>query len=213
MRNVLKAVSSTHFYRFSVVALLSILTVFSLRQTNQINSLEKSNQTIETEMNTLQLKVDSVSSRLDTMETIHPWKYDKDFRKKMGKRLSNVISRSSYFNFIVWTPVDTSISKELREALSSYAGPVVKINSLKRYGSKSKHCHGNAADLELTHVLVEYLLTDEGQQWLSEHKLEFYIEGKPGSRKVKKYTVDPRTEDYVFFNTNATGDHIHIFRA
>lgn len=208
MRNVFK--DGTLFYRIAVTACLAVLSFNSIQQTKRVDELDKSINSVRSKVDTVHLQVDSVNFRLDTLENLHPWKYDK---KAFKRKLSSVISESSYFNFVVWTPVDTAISEDLRKALSSYTGPVVKINSLRRYGSGSKHCHGKAADLELTHVLVEYLLTDEGQQWLNEHKLEFYIEGKPGSRRVKKYKTDPRTDDYVFFNPKATGDHIHIFRA
>lgn len=38
----------------------------------------------------------------------------------------------------------------------------------------------------------------------------FYIEGRPGSRKVAKYLDNAATREYVFFNPKATGDHIHV---
>jgi hypothetical protein len=41
----------------------------------------------------------------------------------------------------------------------------------------------------------------------------FYIEGRPGSRKVKSYLTDPTTSKFVFFNPKASGDHIHLAHA
>lgn len=37
-----------------------------------------------------------------------------------------------------------------------------------------------------------------------------YIEGQPGCRKVKKYLSDPIAKDYVFFNPEASGPHVHL---
>lgn len=212
MRNVFKLVNGTTFYRIAVTACLAVLAYTGIQNSNRMNSLADTNHRIQQGMDTIQAKVDSVSIRLDSLELIHPWKYDKDFKKKMQKKLSSMISKTSFFNFVVWDPVDTAITREMTMALQAYDGPTVKINSLRRHGTKSKHCHGNAVDLELTHALVEYLLTEEGQDWLISHQLKFYIEGKPGSRKVGKYLDDTRTESYVFFNKKATGDHIHVFR-
>ncbi len=213
MRNVLKAVNGTLLYRAAVVVGLSVLALSNAMQSWKSNSIENSVKEIKLSVDTLQLKVDSVGQRIDSLETIHPWKYGTEAAKKnFRKKLSSVISKTAFLNFVVWEPVDTSVTQEFYVALREYAGPVVRLNSLKRPGKKSKHCHGNAADLELTHELVEYLLTEEGQDWLFNHQLQFYIEGKPGSRKVRKYYSDPKYSNFVFFNSHATGDHIHVFR-
>ena len=107
-------------------------------------------------------------------------------------------------------PVDTSISNSFKEVLLSYSGPKVRVNSLKRgYNRSSQHYHGKAVDFEFSSELIDYLVSDAGQAWLKEHNLTFYIEGKPGSRKVSRYLKDPYRR-YVFFNPDATGDHIHI---
>lgn len=70
----------------------------------------------------------------------------------------------TFFGLLLYTPVDTSVSRELRTALAAYSGPKVKVNSLRRhFNVKSDHYHGNAADLELAHELVEWLVSEQGQ--------------------------------------------------
>jgi hypothetical protein len=106
--------------------------------------------------------------------------------------------------------VDTTICNTFKSALATYSGPTVKINSLRRHTNKaSAHYHGKAADFELSDNLVQWLLSSEGAQWIKDHNLMFYIEGKPGSKKVAKYLKGP-TKEFVFFNPEATGDHIHL---
>lgn len=105
--------------------------------------------------------------------------------------------------------VDTSIHEDLRMALVSYTGPKVRINSLRRHwGTKSDHERGKAVDFDLCPSIVEYLTSEQGQKWLKEHSLMFYIEGRPGSREVKTY--EEKYAQYVFYNPKATGPHIHI---
>ena len=107
--------------------------------------------------------------------------------------------------------MDTSVSNELKKALLAYSGPSVKINSLRRHSNpSSEHYHGNAVDLAWCEEVISYLLSEDGKQWLADHKLLMYIEGRPGSKKVKRYTADPDSSRYVFFNPRATGDHIHL---
>ena len=87
----------------------------------------------------------------------------------------------------------------------------MRVNSLKRhFNCKSDHYRGKAVDLELSHELIEWLISEDGRSWLSGHNLMFYIEGKPHSPKVAKYLKDERTREFVFFNPRATGNHIHI---
>lgn len=94
--------------------------------------------------------------------------------------------------------------------MQDYKGPTVKVNSLRRnWNHSSEHYHGRAIDLELSHDLITYLTSTEGKRWLDTHQLMFYIEGRPGSKRVKAYEKE-ETAQYVFFNPRATGDHIHI---
>jgi hypothetical protein len=121
-----------------------------------------------------------------------------------------VCKDGTFLGFILYTPVDTSICPTFKVALRDYTGPTVKVNSLRRYWNQdSEHYHGRAIDLELSPELVTYLTSEDGQRWLDTHRLTFYIEGKPGSQRVKSYQRE-ETAQYVFFNSKATGDHIHI---
>lgn len=75
---------------------------------------------------------------------------------------------------------------------------------------KSQHYHGKAIDLAWDETVIAFLLSEEGRSWLKEHEVTFYIEGKPGSKKVRRYLYDEVASEYVFFNPNASGDHIHL---
>lgn len=109
---------------------------------------------------------------------------------------------------------NTNISNQLKLALASYSGPDVKITSLRRnWNSTSRHNHGKAVDMEFDHELIEWLVSEPGQAWLSSNSLMFYIEGRPGSKRLVPYKNDAKYNKYVFENPNAkgiTGDHIHI---
>jgi hypothetical protein len=112
---------------------------------------------------------------------------------------------------LLYTPVDTAVSKELVLALSDYSGPKAKINSLKRhYNHKSQHFHGKAVDLAWDEEVISFLISDEGQTWLKKHGITFYIEGRPGSKRVSKYLGDQKASQFVFFNPRATADHVHL---
>lgn len=194
----------TYVYRPFVIATLVLLAYSNHKLQVQLTQ-------VSTEVNrihSIDLMVDSVKARLDTMELIHPWKTFKPSTTSKTKKTS-LVCDGTFLGFILYTPVDTSLCEEFKLALSHYDGPQVKINSLKRRGSRSKHCKGRAADLELSSQLVEYLTSDHGQLWLNAHGLTFMIEGKPGSRRVSKYYNTPH-RSYVYFNPNATGDHVHI---
>lgn len=142
---------------------------------------------------------------LDTLRDTHPYMN----KKWKGKKTS--CASGSFFGFLLYTPVDTAVSKELTVALSDYSGPKAKINSLKRhYNRSSQHFHGKAVDLAWNEEVISFLISDEGQMWLQRHGITFYIEGRPGSKRVSKYLGDQKASQFVFFNPRATADHIHL---
>lgn len=117
----------------------------------------------------------------------------------------------TFENFKLESPCDTNVTTNLRTALRSYTGPEIKITSLKRhYNCKSKHFHGKAVDLQFSHELIDWLVSDEGQQWLNQHNMLFYIEDRPHSRKLLRYKKEAIYSKYVFENPHSTGAHIHI---
>jgi hypothetical protein len=83
--------------------------------------------------------------------TITAKRVKKTYRKEfMGFKL-----RGGRFNF--------NISEKLESALLDYSGPVVGINSLRRHWSKkSKHYVGRAVDMEFSHELIEWLVSEDG---------------------------------------------------
>lgn len=129
--------------------------------------------------------------------------------KKVTKHTSN---SSTFMDFDVEGKVNTAITKKLEEALEAYSGPdSVMITSLRRnWGTKSAHEHGKAVDFKFDHKLIEWLVSEEGTAWRETYSITFYIEGKPGSRKVRGYKNDPLYSKYVFENPSATGDHVHM---
>jgi hypothetical protein len=121
---------------------------------------------------------------------------------------------NGYLGFGVEGKVDTSVTVSIKEALNTYSGPKTKITSMRRHwGNKSAHEHGKAIDLSFDRNVIEWLVTEEGKNWLKEHSLLFYIEGRPGSKALKPYLANEVYRPFVFENPNAsgrTGDHIHI---
>jgi hypothetical protein len=129
-------------------------------------------------------------------------------------RTSNKVTVKEFLGFGVEGKVDTTVTTDIKEALSTYSGPKTKITSMKRHwGSKSAHEHGKAVDLSFDPKLIEWLVTEEGKSWLDQHFLMFYIEGRPRSKALKPYKNDPKYKSFVFENPDArgrTGNHIHI---
>jgi hypothetical protein len=120
-------------------------------------------------------------------------------------------TRGFFMGFKLESSCDTNVSEQLKAALTDYSGPDIMITSLKRhYNRKSKHFCGNAVDLQFRHELIEWLVSEDGQRWLSAHNMLFYIEGRPGSRKLIRYKSDKIYSKYILENPHATGDHIHI---
>jgi hypothetical protein len=112
--------------------------------------------------------------------------------------------------FVLFTPVDTAVDSSLKNALNDFKGPRVKINSLRRHSNKaSAHYCGKAVDLQFCPNLIAYLVSEEGEEWRKKYGVTFYIEGRPGSKKVKVYEEGP-SKAYVFYNPRATGDHVHL---
>lgn len=130
------------------------------------------------------------------------------------KKVSKKVSIKEYLGFNVEGIVDTSVTTNIKSALSTYTGPKTSITSMKRHwGNRSAHEHGKAIDLSFDKSLIEWLVTEEGTAWLAAHSLMFYIEGRPGSRALKPYKIDPKYKTFVFENPDAkgkTGNHIHI---
>lgn len=168
----------------------------------QMNKL-KHEQSIQTQE--VNERLNTIEGKIDTLNIIHP-------SLKRGKSLGMKICKSGTFlGYILTEPVDTTISSGLKIVLQTYSGPSAKINSLRRhYNRSSEHFHGNAVDFAWDDAVIEYLLSDEGRKWLCDHGLCFYIEGRPGSTKVKTYHKRPEAKKYCFFNEKATGDHIHL---
>lgn len=149
---------------------------------------------------------DTLLQQMKRLEETHPYS-----GKRWKSRKTGLCTTGNFFGFLLYTPVDTAVSKELIYTLRTYPGPTARINSLRRhYNPTSQHYHGKAVDLEWNEEVIAFLISDEGKQWLQTHGVTFYIEGRPGSKKVRKYLNVPVASEYVFFNPDASGDHIHL---
>lgn len=177
-------------FRVAIIGLLCVGIGMLNSLTYKVNQIEN------------QIYWNPVEKSVDTVRIEVPVRSNRKTMRKM-------VSEGMIGLFKLYTPVDTMISDQLRTAITEYCGPSVKVNSMRRHGTKSDHCKGRAIDLEFCDVLIEYLVSADGQKWLQDHNLIFYIEGRPGSRKVANYNKGIYKE-FVFFNPRATGDHIHI---
>ncbi|MGL5074721.1 MAG: hypothetical protein ACRDBG_02615 [Waterburya sp.] len=130
------------------------------------------------------------------------------------KPLKKLKVHGTYCGHKILKGVDTAVHPLIQSALKDYQGPSCAITSMRRnFNPKSDHFHGRAFDLNFDEKIIDYLLSDEGKNYLEKHNLYFYIEGRPGSKRVSKYNDDPRAAPFVFFNPLArgnTGDHLHI---
>lgn len=170
------------------------------------NEIRSENYFLKTQLQQVQNTQDTLQAKMKKLEETHPYT-----SKKWKSRKTGLCATGNFFGFLLYTPVDTSVCQDLIYVLSTYKGPEAKINSLRRhYNRSSEHYHGKAVDLAWNEEVISFLISEEGKVWLNTHNINLYIEGRPGSRRVKKYLSDPNASQYVFFNTSATGDHIHL---
>ena len=199
------------FKGFMVVAVVALIGVNLQKDWKQSRINKEHMQTMmymESKVEKLNDSMLQVKSALDSLRDTHP--YMRSSTKK-GKWRKTSCASGAFFGFLLYTPVDTSVSKELILALSDYKGPKAKVNSLRRhYNQSSQHFHGKAVDLAWNEEVIDFLVSAEGQLWLQKHGITFYIEGVPGSKRVKKYLGDQKYSKFVFFNEHASGDHIHL---
>ena len=117
-----------------------------------------------------------------------------------------------YMGYVLCPGVNNhNINPKLKSVLENYNGPKPLVTSLRRnWNTKSQHNHGKAVDFAWSEDMIDYLVSDEGQRFLEKFNLTFYIEDKPGSKRLNKYLKDAKYKKYVFQNRNCTGPHIHI---
>lgn len=180
--------------------------VLTLGLFHKNNDLKKDFLEIKSRTDSMAITIDSMRFELNNLRETHPYQ-----NKRWKSKRTGLCTEGNFFGFLLYTPVDTNISSEFAIALSDWKGPVAKVNSVRRHSNcKSQHYHGKAIDLAWDETVIAFLLSEEGRSWLKEHEVTFYIEGKPGSKKVRRYLYDEVASEYVFFNPNASGDHIHL---
>lgn len=132
---------------------------------------------------------------------------DKDIFKTMLAEYK-FIGSSMIFKYII----DPRLKAELYSAILSYTGPVAKVTSCTRLGSKgSYHQLGRAVDLEANEEVIAYLHSDLGQKWIEDNNLTVYIEDNVYSKFLKN-VIKNHGKDYIYINRRASGPHIHISR-
>jgi hypothetical protein len=134
---------------------------------------------------------------------------DKSDIKPETKERGQLSESMERYSWYVTKKNSRDISPLLEIALETYKGPKVLITSGKRsWPQGSEHRHGRALDLDYDKDVTEYLMSDEGIEWLKENKLEWYIESA-----VRRYKdeLNEREKDHYRHIPWATGHlHIHI---
>ena len=196
-------------WRIVALVLLLINVTMVSRQNIELNNIKTQLQFLQGKTEAVDTALNKVELSIDSLWKIHPiWKK----MSRTGKVFSsNYCVKGTFLGFVLYTRVDTTICPKFKDILSTYNGPKVRLNSLRRHNDRgSRHYRGQAVDLELKQDLVEFLISDEGQHWLNTHNLMFYIEGNPRRKTRVKQYEDGETGKYVFWNRRATGDHIHL---
>jgi hypothetical protein len=158
----------------------------------------------------LSSKDEPIAKQRDVLEIVIP---NKEVKKKRGFCCRH-IGKKEYMGYeLQTTNVNTNISPKLVEFLEELkvvSATTFVITSLKRSSNnKSKHNIGLAVDFELTKELVNFLISEAGQELITKYNATVYIEDKPGSKLLKQFTTN-LTNKYIFYNPGATGPHIHI---
>lgn len=106
--------------------------------------------------------------------------------------------------------VNKGFSNSLLEALNTYKGPKITVSSgVRKHSRKSKHYHGNAIDIHWDESAKHFIMwcnTDEGEAWLEENQLQFFVEDKYDSTKEQLGYFSK----YFRKISWASGLHIHL---
>lgn len=130
--------------------------------------------------------------------------------KEVVIKASRVKMASTFLDYKLQRRLNTNVTATLKTALAEFKGPKVPISSLRRHGTKSKHCCGKAVDFEWSTDLIDYLVSEEGTAWREKFGFTFYIESKPGASCLKPYKLKENYKEFVFENPAASGPHIHL---
>lgn len=105
--------------------------------------------------------------------------------------------------------IDMDISSELMEALEKCPNKDATITSGKRHSGYKKSLHrcGKAVDIHYSEDFTNWLLSESGESWLNENKLEFFIESK---RLKDKNDLPERFQKRYRYIAWATGNKFHI---
>lgn len=194
-----------HFKEVLLILAIMLSALNAYMNLMLVTTIGKEFDSIKTENIRQDSVIQSQALLIDSLNTIHP---------KPKYRSSKWICPQTFYGFALWGRVNTNgVSEDLVEALENFNGPKVKITSLRRNwrsNPQSQHNHGRAVDLEFDHALIMWLVSEQGQSWLSSHGLKLLIEDKPNSKKLLPYKELESTSPFVFENPDATGAHIHL---
>ncbi len=124
-----------------------------------------------------------------------------------SSNLSKINEFENDLHSVVWIASSKKLKSSILEALSSYSGPLMKITSGHRHWGGKGHKAGRAIDIHYTEDIADFLDSEQGQEWLTAHHLEFFIEDK---KKSTKDNLPERFHQYWRHIPWATNIHIHI---
>lgn len=188
--------------------------VYAISAKNEVQELKQQSMQNRQELTNLQEIVDYYQCKTEETLKVKSTTNDHKPTKKPTKRAHKTMNLNG---FSIAGDVDRWLNNKLYSALSKYEGPKALITSMKRSKAKwahSLHSKGLAVDIRLDDAgskMLEWLISPEGTAWLVDHKLDFFIEDKPGSNKLVPYKADQKYSDFVYENRSATGLHIHLY--
>lgn len=97
------------------------------------------------QMNKFELKIDSMSKQIDSLNQMHPWR---ETKSKKSSCLGTQIGKYIFGGY--------KMSQSLYAAMQEYTGPCVKINScFRNWNRKSLHFHGKAIDIRVDDSILD----------------------------------------------------------
>ena len=221
-----KIESNLRAFKFSQFQIMSVFMNLMLLATcaylyTEITEIKETHKTTVQKTDELYEIIDYYQCNVDSLANLTVHKHDNNSNKKSENNKKSSPSKPkkssmmSFEGFRVASNVDRYLHSSLCSALKSYTGPgSVLITSMRRkYCTHSKHSTGQAIDINMDkhgRNMLEWLVTNEGQNWLESHQLSFYVEDKPKSRRLDEFRE--RFSEYIFENRRATGLHIHMYK-
>ena len=204
MKNFILALVLTIFSDASKIPAKSInLNTFAPYEIMELKKLE--NKTI-TKENTKEKQNRHTLKRKTKNIVISRKESRKADSKLDSSTISPYIEDKLFFNKNHWIASPKGVNFQLIEALNTYQGPSLTITSGHRNWGARDHKDGIAVDISYSEDIVQYFMTD-GQDWLDNYNLEFFIEDRHEATSSK---IPESFRHHWRLISWATGLHIHI---